>query len=186
TLRRGAACRRRPRGAEPPPSGALRRGAHRARPTRAPPARPLGPPSPLSPGAVGPRRALSRLAALHPLAASRSTPPRMAATTGAFGHVPSDRPLQLRRGAEVFAPAPLGRCDLLLAAGKIAAIAPALPELPPELAEVHALRGSRLIPGLLDAHVHLIGGGGEAGPSTRVPPVGLTQLSRAGITTVVG
>jgi HEAT repeat protein len=38
----------------------------------------------------------------------------------------------------------------------------------------------------VDAHVHLIGGGGEAGPSTRVPPVSLTQLSTAGITTVVG
>lgn len=112
----------------------------------------------------------------------------MAVTTGAFGHVPSASPglLQLLRGAEVFAPAPLGVCDVLLAAGKIAAIAPELPALPPELASVHDLRGQRLVPGLIDAHVHLIGGGGEAGPSTRVPPIGLSQLSRAGITTVVG
>ncbi|MCY1055886.1 beta-aspartyl-peptidase [Nannocystis sp. SCPEA4] len=113
----------------------------------------------------------------------------MAATAGAFEHVPSASPglLQLLRGAEVFAPAPLGVCDVLLAAGKIAVIARELPALPPELAgEEHDLRGRRLVPGLIDAHVHLIGGGGEAGPSTRVPPVGLSQLSRAGITTVVG
>lgn len=114
----------------------------------------------------------------------------MAATTGAFGHVPSASPsprlLQLLRGAEVFTPAALGVCDVLLAAGKIAAIAPELPALPPGLADVHDLRGHRLVPGLIDAHVHLIGGGGEAGPSTRVPPIGLSQLSRAGITTVVG
>lgn len=92
--------------------------------------------------------------------------------------------LQILRGAELHAPEPLGRMDVLLAGGKIAALAPELPAIP--LAEEHDLRGLRLVPGLIDAHVHLIGGGGEAGPSTRVPPVTLTQLSRAGITTVVG
>lgn len=94
--------------------------------------------------------------------------------------------LQLLRGALVYAPEPLGRRDLLLAGGKIAAIAEHLPELPSELVETHELEGRRVIPGLIDAHVHLIGGGGEAGPHTRVPPVALTDLSRAGITTVVG
>lgn len=92
--------------------------------------------------------------------------------------------LQLLRGAELHAPEALGRRDVLLADGKVAAIAESLPAVP--FAEEHDLRGLRLIPGLMDAHVHLVGGGGEAGPSTRVPPVGLTQLSRAGITTVVG
>ncbi|MDC0717664.1 beta-aspartyl-peptidase [Nannocystis bainbridge] len=111
----------------------------------------------------------------------------MAGSSGASGHVPSaSPPLLLLRGAEVFAPAALGVCDVLLAGGKIAAIAPELPALPPELAAVHDLRGHRLIPGLIDAHVHLIGGGGEAGPSTRVPPITLSQLTRAGITSVVG
>ncbi len=92
--------------------------------------------------------------------------------------------LQILRGAELHAPEPLGRMDVLLAGGTIAALAPELPAIP--LAQEHDLRGLRLVPGLIDAHVHLIGGGGEAGPSTRVPPVTLTQLSRAGITTVVG
>ena len=94
--------------------------------------------------------------------------------------------LQVLRGAEVFAPEPLGPRDLLLAGGKIVAVAASLPALPPALATEHDVRGLRLVPGLIDAHVHLIGGGGEAGPHTRVPPVTLTQLSRAGITTVVG
>lgn len=116
----------------------------------------------------------------------------MAAPSGTTGHVPQDSPnankslLKILRGAEVFAPAALGVCDVLLADGRIAAIAPSLPALPEGLADEHDLRGLRLIPGLLDAHVHLIGGGGEAGPSTRVPPVSLTQLAGAGITTVVG
>lgn len=94
--------------------------------------------------------------------------------------------LQVLRGAEVFAPEPLGPRDLLLAGGKLVALAESLPALPPALATEHDVRGLRLVPGLIDAHVHLIGGGGEAGPHTRVPPVTLTQLSRAGITTVVG
>jgi beta-aspartyl-dipeptidase (metallo-type) len=92
--------------------------------------------------------------------------------------------LQLLRGAEVFAPEPLGRRDLLIAGGTIAAIAESLPAHP--LADEHDLRGLRLVPGLVDAHVHVTGGGGEAGPETRVPPITLTALSRAGITTVVG
>ncbi|HEY8375077.1 MAG TPA: beta-aspartyl-peptidase, partial [Nannocystis sp.] len=110
----------------------------------------------------------------------------MAGATGPFGHGLQASLLQLLRGAELYAPAPQGRCDVLLAGGRIAAIAPSLPALPAGLAVEHDLRGLRLIPGLIDAHVHLVGGGGEAGPHTRVPPVALTQLSRAGITTVVG
>src|SRR5690606_29708930 len=44
----------------------------------------------------------------------------------------------------------------------------------------------RVIPGLIDGHVHLTGGGGEAGYETRVPPVPLTRFTTGGITTVVG
>ena len=95
--------------------------------------------------------------------------------------------LRLVRNAEVFAPEPLGKRDLLIADRRIAAIAETLPALPADLEHEEVdLGGMRLIPGLIDAHVHLIGGGGEAGPSTRVPPVQLSQLSTAGITTVVG
>lgn len=41
-------------------------------------------------------------------------------------------------------------------------------------------------PGFIDQHVHLIGGGGEAGPHTRTPEVRLSALVAAGITSVVG
>ena len=46
--------------------------------------------------------------------------------------------------------------------------------------------GRRTIPGLIDGHVHVTGGGGEAGFRTRVPPVPLSRFTTAGITTVVG
>jgi beta-aspartyl-dipeptidase (metallo-type) len=95
------------------------------------------------------------------------------------------------RNAQVFAPAPLGRCDLVVGGGQILAIgAPgvALPPLPRELAagpDVD-LGGARLIPGLIDGHVHVTGGGGESGYASRVPPIALSELARAGITTVIG
>jgi beta-aspartyl-dipeptidase (metallo-type) len=42
------------------------------------------------------------------------------------------------------------------------------------------------VPGLVDAHVHLTGGGGEAGMHSRVPPLQLSRISTGGVTTVVG
>jgi beta-aspartyl-dipeptidase (metallo-type) len=95
--------------------------------------------------------------------------------------------LTLLRHADAYAPEPLGQVDLLVADGRIAALAPSLPSLPAELGVTAIdLGGKRVVPGLLDAHVHVTGGGGESGPASRVPPILLSALSRAGITTVVG
>ncbi len=41
-------------------------------------------------------------------------------------------------------------------------------------------------PGYIDQHVHITGGGGEGGFSNQVPPLKLSQLIEAGVTTVVG
>lgn len=94
---------------------------------------------------------------------------------------------KLLRQADVYAPEPLGVCDVLVAGSKIVSIASSLPSLPNAypVKEVD-LQGKRLLPGLLDCHVHLTGGGGEAGPESRVPPVKLTQFTKAGVTTAIG
>ena len=95
--------------------------------------------------------------------------------------------LLLLRNAQVYAPEPLGQQHLLLGGGRILWMGEALSELPATLnVETIDLEGRRLVPGLIDAHVHVTGGGGEAGFRTRVPPLGVSRFTRAGITTVVG
>lgn len=54
--------------------------------------------------------------------------------------------------------------------------------------EVEVIDGDGLyaVPGLIDSHEHIMGGGGEGGFATRTPEANLTDLTRNGITTVVG
>lgn len=97
--------------------------------------------------------------------------------------------LLLVRNADVYAPEPLGRRDLLVGGGEILALAENLSSfghVDPELVETVDLGGARVCPGFVDSHVHLTGGGGESGPASRVPRVSFTDLSLAGVTTAVG
>jgi len=95
------------------------------------------------------------------------------------------------RNAQVYAPRAMGPQNLLLGGGRILWLGTnaQLPELPAALraaATTLDLAGARLIPGLIDMHVHVTGGGGEAGFHTRVPPVPLTRFTLGGVTSVVG
>ncbi len=97
----------------------------------------------------------------------------------------------LIHNADVFAPHALGRRSLLVGGGRILWVGARgeLPSLPAALAagsRTIDLQGARLIPGLIDGHVHVTGGGGEAGFRTRVPPLALSRFSTAGVTTVIG
>ena len=95
--------------------------------------------------------------------------------------------LTLIRNATVFAPEALGLCQLLIGGGRILWIG-AADDAAPSVAglELIDLDGKRLIPGLIDGHAHVTGGGGEGGFATRVPPVPLSRFTTAGVTTVVG
>ncbi len=89
-------------------------------------------------------------------------------------------------GGSVYAPQKLGRKDILIAGRVIARIADRI-ELPAEFKpRVIRAKGKRIVPGLVDLHVHLLGGGGEAGPWSRTPEITLSKITRAGVTTVVG
>ena len=97
--------------------------------------------------------------------------------------------LTLIRNAKLYAPQPLGIRPLLLGGGRILWIGDEALELPVPLRTVSRVldaAGRVTIPGLVDGHVDVTGGGGEAGFRTRVPAVPLSRFTSAGITTVVG
>lgn len=92
----------------------------------------------------------------------------------------------LFKQCELFAPEKRGKKDVLLAGTKVVGIGDSI--RPPEGIEVEVVdgKGLRLIPGLIDAHVHIAGAGGEGGPATRTPEMSLSEMLDGGITTVVG
>jgi beta-aspartyl-dipeptidase (metallo-type) len=95
--------------------------------------------------------------------------------------------IQLLLNADLHAPEPLGVRHVLVAAGRVVWIGADRVTLPAALeADAVDLEGARLVPGFIDCHAHLTGGGGEAGPHTRVPPVPLSRFTSGGTTTVVG
>ena len=97
--------------------------------------------------------------------------------------------LLLIRNAQLYAPQPLGLRNLLIGGGRILWIGEEALDLPVPLRSVSRVidaAGRATIPGLIDGHVHVTGGGGEAGFRTRVPAVPLSRFTTAGITTVVG
>lgn len=95
-------------------------------------------------------------------------------------------PLTLLRHADVYAPTKIGRRDILVGGGHVLAISADSLHVPKELCTIVDLAGARVVPGLIDAHVHVTGGGGEKGPASRVPSVRFSELTRGGITTCVG
>lgn len=89
--------------------------------------------------------------------------------------------------ADVYAPELLGYRHVLVCAGQVVYLGEAVPGLDEALGvRVTDLEGRRLIPGLIDAHAHVTGGGGEAGLHTSVPPVPMSRFTAHGVTTVVG
>lgn len=95
----------------------------------------------------------------------------------------------LVEGGEIFAPEPLGPASVLLLGGTIARVGAVdgrgAAALGLEL-EVIDARGKLVIPGLIDAHEHLLGGSGERGFASQTPELSLGEIATAGITTVVG
>lgn len=92
----------------------------------------------------------------------------------------------LLKNAHVIALEDLGVKDILVAGEKIAMIGEGL-SLPAIYdCEVVDCEGNYVVPGFIDSHVHLIGGGGEGGYATRTPEIQLTDITTSGVTTVLG
>lgn len=95
--------------------------------------------------------------------------------------------LTLIENADLFAPEPLGIGCLLVGGGRILYVGPDKPDIDTRLLSGRIdLEGAALVPGFIDAHVHVTGGGGEDGFSTQAAPVPLSGFTRNGVTSVVG
>ncbi|MEM8497578.1 MAG: beta-aspartyl-peptidase [Pseudomonadota bacterium] len=98
-----------------------------------------------------------------------------------------NKALKLIINADVYAPERLGIRHILVAGERIVAILEQAPNIDDRLdVDLVDLQGLRLMPGLIDGHAHITGGGGESGPESRVPPVPISNFTSAGVTTVVG
>ena len=91
----------------------------------------------------------------------------------------------LIRNADIYTPAPIGVGDILLSDGRIAAVGGKSDFSFPGTRIIDAA-GRKVIPGLIDQHVHVTGGGGESGFASRVPELMFSQVVQAGVTTLVG
>jgi beta-aspartyl-dipeptidase (metallo-type) len=95
--------------------------------------------------------------------------------------------LTLIRNGEVFGPEPLGKKDILIAGASVEAVGgPGEIRLGGPEADVVNAAGLSVLPGLVDPHVHILGGGGEGGPATRAPEIRVEDIVSSGITTLIG
>jgi beta-aspartyl-dipeptidase (metallo-type) len=92
----------------------------------------------------------------------------------------------LIKGGSLYGPEKMGVKDILIVGRMIAKISDRI-DLPDLFnAQMISASGKIVTPGLIDLHVHLLGGGGEGGPRTRTPEITLSKITRSGVTTVVG
>ena len=95
--------------------------------------------------------------------------------------------LTLIRNGRVFGPEPLGTKDILVAGASVEAVAEPGRIRPDGLeTEIVDAAGLTVLPGLIDPHVHILGGGGEGGPATRAPEIRVEDIAGSGVTTVIG
>lgn len=91
----------------------------------------------------------------------------------------------LIKNIEVYTPKYIGIKDILISNGKITMIEDKIESFSEKITIIDGT-DKKLIPGLIDNHVHITGGGGEASFKTRVPEITLSKLVEGGITTVIG
>lgn len=93
--------------------------------------------------------------------------------------------LTLIKNIHLYTPEDKGICQLLVSGEKVVAIGSDLYVAGTEVRVVDG-KGLSCMPGLIDQHVHIIGGGGQTGYFSLAPEVPMSKLVASGTTTVVG
>jgi beta-aspartyl-dipeptidase (metallo-type) len=95
--------------------------------------------------------------------------------------------ISLIKNVEVYSPHNLGQKDIVITGHLIEGLYDHV-SIPNDFIEINVIdgKGQIAVPGFIDSHVHILGGGGEGGFHTRTPEIQLTEIISSGITTVVG
>lgn len=95
--------------------------------------------------------------------------------------------ITLITGGNVFSPEPLKERDLLILGDKIGCVCKT-GQINIEGLDIDVFdaSGKIIAPGLIDSHAHILGGGGEGGPTTRAPEIRLEDIIRSGVTSLIG
>ncbi|NPU90108.1 MAG: beta-aspartyl-peptidase [Fervidobacterium sp.] len=94
--------------------------------------------------------------------------------------------IRVIKNAKIFAPKYVGKLDVIFHNRIIHISKDVNPFFVPFEIEIYDASGLLLLPGLIDPHVHITGGGGEGGFETRTPELKISECIKNGITTVIG
>lgn len=96
--------------------------------------------------------------------------------------------ITLLKNIACFTPQYIGKRDILIAGKKIYKITEPnrINEKNTLIRTVIPCDGLLAFPGIIDQHVHIIGGGGEDGFTSRIPEITFEDIIQSGVTTLVG
>jgi len=89
------------------------------------------------------------------------------------------------KGGHIIGPKNIGQHDVLVAGQKIVKIEKDIGQFDFDV-DLLDCKNYYIVPGFIDSHVHILGGGGEGSFKTRTPEIMLSDITSAGVTTVVG
>ncbi len=94
--------------------------------------------------------------------------------------------MKIIKNVEVYTPKYIGKKDVLVEGTHIGCLQDAIALNGNVPCEVIDGTGKIMVPGFVDSHAHILGGGGEGSYKTRTPELVLSTMVEAGVTTVVG